>query len=247
VVPASVLRRIDSISQSWAVLSRAGEPSRARAAIESALERLVDQDRRLALLLHPPFDRSERDPGYIKAYPPGIRENGGQYTHAAVWLAWALADLGDGDRAEALFQLLNPLGRGHSEDEIERYRVEPYVVAGDVYGAPPHRGRGGWTWYTGSAGWLWRLGAERILGIRRRGGEIVVNPCIPRRWEGFGATVRIAGVEAGIQVENPDRVCRGVVAATLDGRPVAVAAIPLDAPGRHELWLRLGAGAEAQP
>jgi cyclic beta-1,2-glucan synthetase len=232
--------QIDSIAQSWAVLSGAADPERARQAIESAVARLVREDDGLALLLDPPFDRSEQDPGYIKGYPPGVRENGGQYTHAATWLAWAFAELGDGDRAERLFRLLDPLHRATTDEEIDRYRVEPFVVAADVASAPPHVGRGGWTWYTGSAAWLWRLGAEAILGIRRRGGELLVDPCIPRAWPGFEAVVRLDGVEATIRVENPDGVCGGVAAATLDGRPASRAAIPLDVPGKRELTVRLG-------
>jgi len=233
--------QIDSIAQSWAVLSAAASPGRARQAIESACERLILEDERLVLLLTPPFDRIEQDPGYIKAYPPGVRENGGQYTHAAAWLGCALAELGDGDRAEAVFRLLNPLLRARTEEAIEHNRVEPYAVAGDVCGAPPHAGRGGWTWYTGASGWLWRLGMEWILGIRRRKGELVVEPCIPRSWPGYEVTVRVEGVVATIRVENPDGVCRGVVEAVLDGRSVPNPAIPLGTPGAHELVVRLGA------
>ncbi|HEU4455185.1 MAG TPA: protein ndvB, partial [Longimicrobium sp.] len=171
--------KIDSLTQSWAVLSGGAAPERARAAMEAVAARLVREADRLVLLLDPPFDRSDPSPGYIRAYPPGVRENGGQYTHAAVWAAWAFAALGDGERAESIFRLLNPVLRVGGPAEAERYRVEPYVVPADVYGVAPHAGRGGWTWYTGSAAWLWRLGVEAILGIRRRGGALEVDPCIP--------------------------------------------------------------------
>ena len=161
--------QIDSIAQSWAVLSGASDPDRATQAMEAVADRLVNQSDQLLLLLAPPFDQTPRDPGYIKGYPPGIRENGAQYTHAATWAVWAFAELGQGDRAEALFRLLNPIYHSDTPDKVARYMVEPYVIAADVYSAPTHAGRGGWTWYTGSSGWMYRVGLEAILGIRRMG------------------------------------------------------------------------------
>ncbi|NLD72908.1 MAG: hypothetical protein GX649_09365, partial [Chloroflexi bacterium] len=168
--------QIDAIAQSWAILSGAADredggrtAERARRAMSVVHERLVRREDRLVLLFEPPFDRTPHDPGYIKGYPPGIRENGGQYTHAAIWTVWAFAELGEGDLAAELYRLINPVYRADTLDDVRRYRVEPYVISADVYGVPPHVGRGGWTWYTGSASWLYRLGAEGILGLRRSG------------------------------------------------------------------------------
>ena len=185
--------RIDSIAQSWAVLSGAPRTARTEQAVQAVLDQLVRWDDGLILLFTPPFDRTPRDPGYIKGYLPGVRENGGQYTHAATWVAWAAAGLGDGDTAVRLFDLLDPIRHTDTPEKARRYVVEPYVVAADIYGAPPHTGRGGWTWYTGSGGWLYRVGIEAILGLRLEGGELRVEPCLPRAWPGFTATVRIGG------------------------------------------------------
>jgi cyclic beta-1,2-glucan synthetase len=202
--------KIVSISQSWATLSESAPVNRAKQSLESALGFLVNRDERIISLLTPPFDTSERDPGYIKGYPPGIRENGGQYTHAATWLGWALAHHGDGDRAEWLFRLMNPLLRGTDRASVERYRVEPYVLAADIYSSTEHLGRGGWTWYTGSASWLWRFGIEGLLGLRRAPGELVFDPCIPARWPGFSAQIKCNGATIQVEVRNQDGVCRGV-------------------------------------
>ena len=209
----------------------------------SVVRHLILEDEQLALLFTPPFDRTLRDPGYIKAYPPGVRENGGQYTHAAAWSVMAFAALGDGDAAERLLGLLNPVNHALTRQAAQRYRVEPYVAAADVYAAPGHIGRGGWTWYTGSAAWLHRAGLESLLGLRREGQDLIVDPCIPRRWPGFEATVRTGRSRYRIVVENPAGVCRGVVTATLDG--VAVAGRPArialrDDERDHTLTLRLG-------
>ncbi|MGZ6143444.1 MAG: GH36-type glycosyl hydrolase domain-containing protein, partial [Myxococcales bacterium] len=227
--------RIDSIAQSWAVLSGAAGEERARVALRSAGEQLVREEDRLVLLLTPPFDNTPHNPGYIRAYPPGVRENGGQYTHAATWLGFAHAALGDGAGAERIFRLLNPALRTGTAAEAERYRTEPYVLAGDVYGAPPWVGRGGWTWYTGAAGWAYRLGVEAILGLRREAGALRVDPCIPPSWTGFEAWVG----ELHVVVENPGGVSRGVASITLDGAPLQSSLVPL-APGRHEVRVRLG-------
>jgi cyclic beta-1,2-glucan synthetase len=231
---ASAECRIDSISQSWATLSRSPSEDRAGQALESALEHLVDEQQRIVALLTPPFDAEGHDPGYIKAYPPGVRENGGQYTHAAVWLAWALAQRGDGRRAEWLFRLLNPVLRGIDRAAVERYRVEPYVLAADIYTSPQHLGRGGWTWYTGSSAWLWRFGIEGLLGLRRSGGELIFDPCIPSEWPGFSAEIRADGATIHVEVRNPHGRCRGVRALELDDRIIASNRIALaDAAGRH--------------
>jgi cyclic beta-1,2-glucan synthetase len=228
--------RIDSISQSWAVLSGAGNNDRARQAMESLERQLVRRADRLLLLLSPPFDRTRLDPGYIKGYPPGIRENGGQYTHAAIWSVLAFAELGEGDKATDLFDLLNPIRHANSRADVHKYMVEPYVVAADIYSEPPHVGRGGWTWYTGAAGWLHRAGLEWILGFRKLGSTLCIDPCIPRRWKGFEITYRHGCTLYRITVENPRGVCRGVSRVSLDGAPLSgEALVPLSDDGREHL------------
>jgi cyclic beta-1,2-glucan synthetase len=209
--------RIDSLAQSWAVLSGAADRSRARRAMASVQQRLVRHDHRLVMLLTPPFDHMTPDPGYIRGYVPGVRENGGQYTHAALWATLAWARLGEGDRAFEMFSMLNPVHHASSADTARRYAVEPYVVAADVYSVAPHTGRGGWTWYTGSAGWMYRVALEGILGLRLRGGRLAIDPCIPRGWSGYEMTVRLGGAEYAITVENPSSVCCGVLRVEVDG------------------------------
>ena len=216
--------RIDSIAQTWAVLSGAAEPARADTAMASFAEHLVRQGDALALLFTPPFDDGPLDPGYIKGYPPGLRENGGQYSHAAMWAILAYTRLGRGDEAVALFDLLNPINHARSAAGAERYGVEPYVVAADVYSVAPHVGRGGWTWYTGSAAWMYRAGVEGILGIRRVAGDLVVDPCLPAAWPGYEATVRVGDAVVTVVVDNAGAAQRGRWAATLDG----VALAPVD-------------------
>jgi cyclic beta-1,2-glucan synthetase len=234
--------QIDSIAQSWAVLSGAAAPARARTAVHAADELLVREQDRLALLLWPPFDSALRDPGYIRAYPPGVRENGGQYTHAATWLGWAHVDLGDGENAARVFRVLNPILATATSKQTNRYRVEPYVLAGDVYSCPPWTGRGGWTWYTGAAAWAWRLGVEGILGLRKQDGQLSVDPCIPPRWKGFEAWVRIGDNEVHVIVENPEGVSSGVVSITLDGVPLDSSRIRIDSNARGLLEVRARLG-----
>ena len=209
--------RIDSIAQSWAALSGAGDPVRAHQAMAALDRQLIHRGDRLALLFAPPFDKTVRDPGYIKGYPPGIRENGGQYTHAAAWSIMAFAALGQGDKAAEVFGLVNPVNHASTRSGVLRYKVEPYVVAADVYSVAPHVGRGGWTWYTGSAGWLYRAGIESILGLRIKGDSMEIDPCVPTSWPGFEMTVRYRGAVYEISIRNPGGVSRGVVAAELDG------------------------------
>jgi cyclic beta-1,2-glucan synthetase len=209
--------RIDSIAQSWSVLSGAADAARGRRAMAAVEECLVRRDDRLVLLFTPPFDRTRLDPGYVKAYPPGVRENGGQYTHAAIWSVMAFAELGDGDKAAELFAILNPITHTSTPAGMQRYTVEPYVIAGDVYAEPPHVGRGGWTWYTGSAGWMYRAGLEWILGFRLRGTRLVVDPCIPRAWRGLTIAFRYHSARYDIVVENPRGVTRGVSSLEVDG------------------------------
>ncbi len=209
--------RIDSIAQSWSVISGAADPMRRTRAMAAVDEYLVRRADGLVLLFTPPFDDTLLEPGYIKGYLPGVRENGGQYTHAAIWSAIAFAALGDGDKAGELFAMLNPINRTSTEAGVRRYKVEPYVVAADVYAEPPHVGRGGWTWYTGSAGWMYRAGLESILGFRLRGARLVVDPCIPRAWPGFEIVFRHRSARYDIGVENPRGVSRGVSSVEVDG------------------------------
>ena len=201
--------RIDAIAQSWSVIAGVGDESRARQAVRSSEEQLVNSDAALMRLLWPPFEKAEPDPGYIRAYPAGVRENGGQYTHGVLWTVMALAMLGEGDRANKLLSILNPIHHGVSKKDVERYEVEPYVVAADVYDAKGHEGRGGWTWYTGSASWMYRVIVEHVLGVRKRGSTLVIDPCIARTWERFEVTVRDGAGEVHVLVENPNRVQRG--------------------------------------
>jgi len=219
--------QIAAIAQSWAVLSGAGAPNRARQAMAAVARRLVRENDRLIALLTPPFDHTSRDPGYIKGYAPGIRENGGQYTHAATWTAWAFAELGDGDRAEALFDLLNPIKHAATPKSCQQYQVEPYVIAADVYSNPQHVGRGGWTWYTGSAGWMYRLGVEAILGLCRRGNKLYFEPCIPSNWPGYEVTYHYKTTTYAIRIHNPEGVTKGVQTIKLDGKELADPWIPL--------------------
>ena len=209
--------RIDSIAQSWGVISGAADPERSASAMAAVDEHLVRREDGLVLLFTPPFDRTSLDPGYIKGYPPGIRENGGQYTHAAIWSVLAFAMLGDGDKAGELFSILNPIHHASTRAAIHRYKVEPYVASADVYTEPPHVGRGGWTWYTGSAGWMYRVGLEWILGFRLRGTSLVLDPCVPRAWRGFQIVFRYRSARYDIAVENPHGVCRGVTCVEIDG------------------------------
>jgi cyclic beta-1,2-glucan synthetase len=212
--------RIDSIAQSWSVISGAANLDRATRAMAAVGSQLIRSDRGLALLFTPPFDRTPLDPGYIKGYPPGIRENGGQYTHAATWSVIAYALLGQGDKAGELLSMLNPVNRAATRGAVQRYKVEPYVVAADVYSEAPHAGRGGWTWYTGSAGWMYRAGLEWLLGFRLKGNSLEIEPCIPSAWPAFEIVFLHQDTRYEILVDNPDRVCRGVASAELDGQPL---------------------------
>ncbi|MDY6872974.1 MAG: glucoamylase family protein [Chloroflexota bacterium] len=220
--------QIDSLPQSWSILTGGAEEGRGRKAMKSVEARLVQPEDRLIRLFTPPFDDTKNDPGYIKGYPPGIRENGGQYTHAAIWAVWALTELGEGDKAFRYFDFLNPITHSLDIENANRYAVEPYVVAADIYSTPPFEGRGGWTWYTGSSGWLHRLGVEAILGLQLRGDHFIVNPCIPADWDGYTMTFRKNGSVYNIKVQNPDHVQRGVRSVRMDGEALSDGQIPLD-------------------
>ena len=235
--------RIDSIAQSWGVISGAADRDRAARAVASVDSQLVQHDAGLVLLFTPPFDRILHDPGYIKGYPPGIRENGGQYTHAATWTVIAQAILGNGAQAAKLFSFLNPISHTSTRADVQRYKVEPYVVAADVYSVGPHVGRGGWTWYTGSASWMYRAGLEWILGFRVRAGKLLLTPCIPADWPRFEIAFRHGSARYEILVENPHRVSRGVAHLELDGKklPPGEAHIVLADDGRtHQVRVVLG-------
>jgi cyclic beta-1,2-glucan synthetase len=184
------------------------------AAVEKNLARRTDG---LVLLFTPPFDHMNVDPGYIKGYLPGVRENGGQYTHAAIWCILAFAALGDGDKAGELFTILNPINHASTRAGVHRYKVEPYVVAADIYAEPPHVGRDGWTWYTGSAGWMYRAGIEWMLGFLLQGPSLYLDPCIPRTWRSFRIAFHYHSSRYDIVVENPHGVARGVSSVALDG------------------------------
>ncbi|MBA2563093.1 MAG: cyclic beta 1-2 glucan synthetase, partial [Chitinophagaceae bacterium] len=177
--------KIDSIAQSWSVLSKAGEPDRSLMAMQSAGKYLIRNEDGLIQLFTPPFDKSDLNPGYIKGYVPGVRENGGQYTHAAIWLVMAFAALGDRERTWELLKMINPVNRGSDATKIAVYKVEPYVIAADVYAEPSNKGRGGWTWYTGSAGWMYQLIIESFIGLKRQGNKLRFTPCVPKEWKSF--------------------------------------------------------------
>lgn len=209
--------QIDCIAQAWAAISGAAPPAKVRAALASVHHRLLDRDEGLLRLLTPPFAHTEPSPGYIQAYPRGVRENGGQYTHGAVWAIIGWATLGEGNRAYELLRLLNPIYHAQTQGEALRYRVEPYVVAADVYAAPPYAGRGGWTWYTGAAGWLYQAALEWVLGVRRRGARLYLKPCIPELWREYSVSYAYGRSRYEIQVKNPHGRQTGASSLELDG------------------------------
>jgi len=225
--------QIDSLPQSWAVLSGAGDPARARQGLTSARQRLVHADKGLVQLFDPPFDRSALDPGYIKDYIPGVRENGGQYTHAALWLSMALALSGENEPAWEIAAMLNPIGHGNTPDQVARYKVEPYVVAADVYAVAPHTGRGGWTWYTGSAGWMYRLYVETLLGLNLEGTHLRLTPRWPKAWTTCKISYRHR--QTLYQLTLTQLAADSIESATLtlDGAPLTGNLVPL-VPGGGE-------------
>jgi cyclic beta-1,2-glucan synthetase len=196
--------------------------------MDSALRELVDRDLAILRLFKPPFRETEREPGYIKSYPPGVRENGGQYTHAATWFVIALARLGRANDAWACFQMLNPVNHALDEQAADRYRVEPYVVAADIYSEGPMAGRGGWTWYTGSAGWLYRAAVEGILGISRRGSRLLVAPALPDAWDGFEATLTLDGTQVHVAVSRDGK--EAAPSVSVNGKPIPKDGFLLTAP-----------------
>jgi cyclic beta-1,2-glucan synthetase len=240
--------KIDSIAQSWSILSGANEPGanaanpqHAQRAMQSVLDQLVHPEQRLILLFTPPFDKTPRDPGYIKGYLPGTRENGGQYTHAATWTAWAYARLKDGRQAGQLFNLLNPIYQSDNLEKAAIYRVEPYVICADIYSAPPYQRRGGWTWYTGSAAWMYRLGLEAILGFQKTGDRLRMNPVIPPEWDGFTIDYRFGKAVYHIQISNPQHLASGIKEIAFDKKLIEGDGIPLTDDGNeHQISVVMG-------
>jgi len=231
--------RIDSIAQSWSVISGAGIPERQAQAMRSLEQLLVRDEARLVLLLTPPFGQTRQDPGYIKGYVPGVRENGAQYTHAALWAVLATALQGGSDRAFELFQMLNPLTHARTPEEVARYRVEPYVAAADVYAVQHQVGRGGWTWYTGSASWMYRVGVEGILGLRKRGSTLLIEPRAPTHWPEYTIEYRYGQSLYTIVVNQVEGTAPDSVEVTLDGQRLPAPGIPLlDDGERHEVRVR---------
>ena len=231
---------IDSIAQSWSVLSRAGGEERSREAMEAVDRLLVRRDHGLIQLLDPPFDKSPMNPGYIKGYVPGVRENGGQYTHAAVWASMAFAELGDSRRAWELLALINPLNHSRTEAAVAIYKAEPYVVAADVYGVAPHTGRGGWTWYTGSAGWLYRLIVESLLGVKREGNRLHIKPCMPDDWKTYSLSYRYNDTAYRISIVRTSTADAAAIRTTLDGTEIPEPGIPLvDDRREHVVEIRI--------
>ena len=234
--------RIDSLPQTWAAISGAGNPDRVEVALRSLEENLVREADDLILLFTPPFDKTLADLGYIKGYPSGVRENGGQYTHAATWVALAFARQGDGDKAVRLLRMLNPIEHAREKEDCERYKVEPYVMAGDVYSLSGHVGRGGWTWYTGAAAWTYRVWLEEVLGFQRRGDTFTINPVIPKDWQGFRLQYRYQNTLYRIAVENPGHCSRGVTLVEVDGIAAAGKRVTLrDDALPHEVRVVMGA------
>ncbi len=232
--------QIDSLSQSWAVLSGAGDPQRSRQAMRAVARRLLRREAGLIQLFDPPFDKSPLNPGYVKGYAPGVRENGGQYTHAAIWVVMAFAELGESERAWALFSLLNPVNHARTPAETAVYKVEPYVVTADVYAVAPHVGRGGWSWYTGSAGWMYRLVTESLLGLKLEGDKLRLNPRVPKDWCTCRIHYRHRETLYHITVEQDANLLPKTVDIVADGQPLPGDLLPLvDDRQEHHVTIHL--------
>jgi cyclic beta-1,2-glucan synthetase len=233
--------RIDSLPQSWAALSGAADPDHAEKAMESAWRHLVLEKEGLVLLFEPPVDRMEPSPGYIKGYPPGVRENGGQYTHAALWYAIALARRGEGERAAKVLRLLNPIEHSGNPEAAARYMIEPYVIAADIYNLPGRIGQGGWSWYTGSSSWMYRAWVEEVLGLKLQGSAMRIDPSIPGWWGGFSMRYRRGDATYDIRVENPEGIERGVSWIELDGSRIQGETIAMASkPEEHKILVHMG-------
>jgi cyclic beta-1,2-glucan synthetase len=231
--------RIDAIAQSWATIAGGGDPARAARALRESERMLLDRNTNTMLLLTPPFAHSQPDPGYISSYPAGVRENGGQYTHGVLFTLRALAQSGDRERTARLLDALNPILHGDNPERMERYKVEPYVVAADVYASPSHMGRGGWTWYTGAAGWFYRVVLEDVLGVQRHGDYLTFNPCVPPGWNEFELTYRYGSSNFHIVVDTSRP--SGELRLLMDGNLLDALVVPLQDDGRtHEVRLEMG-------
>jgi cellobiose phosphorylase len=224
---ANPVCQIDSLPQSWSVISGAGEPERSRRAMNAVEQRLIRRKTKLIQLFDPPFDKSPLNPGYIKGYIPGVRENGGQYSHGAIWTVMAFALMGENDRAWELFALLNPIHHSATPKQIALYKVEPYVVAADVYAVAPHTGRGGWTWYTGSAGWMYRLLIETLLGINLEGDRLRLSPRLPKSWKSYKIHYRYRQTDYHINITRLPANSGDVNQLVLDGNKLDVETLPL--------------------
>jgi cyclic beta-1,2-glucan synthetase len=232
--------QIDCLPQSWSVISGAGEPQHSRQAMNAVDQRLIRRKARLIQLLDPPFDKSPLDPGYIKGYIPGVRENGGQYTHGAIWTAMAFALMGESERAWELFALLNPIHHSGTPQQIATYKVEPYVVAADVYAVAPHTGRGGWTWYTGSAGWMYRLLIETLLGVNLEGDQLRLAPRLPKTWTTFKIHYRYRQTVYHITITRLATDSADANPLSLDGQEISGETIPLwDDRHEHAVEMRV--------
>jgi cellobiose phosphorylase len=240
--------KIDSLAQTWSAISCAADPARAAKAMDALENYLLMGEEGIIKLLTPPFTDGALDPGYIKGYLPGVRENGGQYTHAAAWAVVAFAKLGDGNKAWNCFRLLNPINHARTQRESWIYKVEPYVMAADVYGEPPHIGRGGWTWYTGAAGWMYKAGMESILGFDKQGDKLILDPTIPEKWSSYSIRYSYLETVYEIQVNNPDCISKGVLQVRVDGEPQADLAISLVNDRRtHQVEVLMGMTRHVDP
>jgi cellobiose phosphorylase len=232
--------QIDSLTQSWSILSEAGDPERSRKGMESVNARLVRRDKALVQLLDPPFDKSSLNPGYIKGYVPGVRENGGQYTHAAIWVAMAFAKMKDSKNAWEVLSLLNPINHARTPEAVMKYKVEPYVLAADVYAFEPHVGRGGWSWYTGSAGWMYRLMIESLLGLRLEGEDLFIEPCFPEEWSAYTIHYRFRQTVYHLHIQKVTQAGEKS-GTTVDGNYNPVNVIHMTDDGR-EHWVEVNVG-----
>lgn len=208
--------RIDAISQSWACISNAGDNDKKYISMESVENQLVDKENNIIKLLDPPFNNTRLEPGYIKSYMPGVRENGGQYTHGAVWAIIAFSTLGLGEKAHEYFNMINPIENAKTKEAVFKYKVEPYVMAADVYSVGSLAGRGGWTWYTGSSSWMYKAGIESILGFKKRGDMFTIKPCIPSEWEEYSIKYKYKQTMYNIEVKNPQHKNTGIEEIYID-------------------------------
>jgi hypothetical protein len=226
--------RIDSLAQTWSVISGAGDATRTASAMQSMNDELVDTEGGLIKLLTPPFDKTAKNPGYIKGYPPGIRENGGQYTHASAWFIIATSMMGRGQEAFTLFDLINPVNHTTDQRGVDTYQAEPFVMCGDVYSEGSLRGRAGWSWYTGSSGWLYQAGLEYIIGLKVHPNHFSINPCVPATWSDFSVIYKHGGRTFHVKVENESGVERGVKTLEINGKIVQGTNVPFEEPSYNE-------------